>query len=73
MNREIIEIDRPSCKTLAVYACGSMYRYDNLFKDHLWEVDHERMLLVMKINRCTGESEIVAYFRKWDYFVIEKH
>ena len=72
MNAEFVELERPTTKTLVVYACGSMYRFDNLFRDHLWEIDKDGMLLVMNVNRCTGEHEVAAYFRAWDYFFIEK-
>lgn len=62
--------DKPS-KTLIVYAAESHYKYYDLFIEHIYEVNAMGHLIIYKHDGVTGEDAECAYFKKWDYFLIE--
>jgi hypothetical protein len=57
-------------KTLIVYTKDSHYKYFDLFHEHIHEVC-DSDLLIYKRNTTTGEESLIAYFKTWDYFIIE--
>lgn len=68
-------------KQLTIYANGSIYRYSNpctidevLEEDiryHPYFMDENGYLHISKRSLITGETETIAVFRKWEYFLIE--
>ena len=58
-------------KTLKIYTPSTFITYINLHQYHLYEIDDKNNLIVWERNDYTGEENLVATFRNWDYFTIE--
>ena len=58
-------------KTLIVYCNESHYKYYDLFVEHLYEVTDAGHLIIYQHDTVTGDDAECAYFKKWDYFLIE--
>ncbi len=59
-------------KTLIVYANDSVYKYNDLYLLHCYEIDENKILKVTRRNLQTGEERDFACFKEWDYFIIEE-
>ena len=58
-------------KTLKVYTSTSHQVYSRLYEEHLYEIDKDNLLTIIKRNTSTGEEVLIACFRNWEYFIIE--
>jgi|TARA_R100000501_G_C2611056_1_gene105657 hypothetical protein len=59
-------------KSIVVYYKDSYYRYDGIFIDCMYQVQESGDLVVYHRDRVTGDETVAAWFRKWDYFLIEE-
>jgi len=59
-------------KILTVYEKNSFYRYQDVYVSHEFEITDQNNLIVYKRDDITGESNLLAHFKNWDYFTIEE-
>lgn len=58
-------------KTLIIYHNDSFSRYYDLYQLCTYDINSYGHLSVYARDRVTGDDPLVAYFRNWDYFIIE--
>lgn len=59
-------------KTLVVYHKDSYYKFDDLYKRHVFELGACSILKVFEVDKITGEDRMVACFKEWCYFLIDE-
>ena len=59
-------------KLLVLHYKDSYYKFDRIYDRHLFEVSKEGHFLVHQRNSISGDEKLVAWFKDWDYFVIEE-
>lgn len=58
-------------KTATVCYKGSYQKYSRVFEDHLIEIK-DGILTVYERDHSTGDEQIKAQFKDWDYYQIEE-
>ena len=60
-----------STRSLVVYTPNAVNKFQNIYVEHLYEIDTDKNLSVYQRDEASGEEKLVAIFRTWEYFRIE--
>lgn len=59
-------------KNLCIYHKESYQKYNQLYTSYTFEIDETLILQIFKLSKTTGEPQLIACYKEWDYFMIDE-